>query len=550
MNAVKWELEDLSFRYLEPKKYEEIERLVLERNPSRERLTNDVIAVVKEDLKNEGIEALVTGRQKHLYSVYQKMVVRGREFSDIYDLVGIRILVNDVRDCYAVLGSIHARWNPVPGRFKDYIAMPKFNLYQSLHTTVIGPNGKAVEIQIRTHDMHRRAEYGIAAHWKYKLAGQSRGVDSPDMIWLRQLHEWQQETTDVGDFLDALRYELRTPEVFVFTPKGSVIALPQGATPVDFAYTVHTEVGNRCVGAKVNGKLVSLETPLVNGDVVEIVTNKGDNAGPSRDWLSFVKSGRARSKIKAWFTRERREEAIEVGKEAIARQMRKLGLPIQKILAGQTLLEISHTLNLPDIESLYASVGDGHVSAASVVEKVTEAIHLDETHETPLTENLGSQALARLKSKSASGIQVEGVDDVLVKLARCCTPVPGDAIVGFITRGNGVSIHRSDCNNVADLKFHQGDRLVKVQWDPTARSNFLVNIQIEALDRSRLLSDITRTLSDQQVNILHAAVNTTKDQTAFSRFTFEMADASHLDSVLAAVKKIEGVYDVYRITNS
>ena len=550
MNAVKWELEDLSFRYLEPKKYEEIERLVLERNPSRERLTNDVIAVVKEDLKNEGIEALVTGRQKHLYSVYQKMVVRGREFSDIYDLVGIRILVNDVRDCYAVLGSIHARWNPVPGRFKDYIAMPKFNLYQSLHTTVIGPNGKAVEIQIRTHDMHRRAEYGIAAHWKYKLAGQSRGADSPDMIWLRQLHEWQQETADVGDFLDALRYELRTPEVFVFTPKGSVIALPQGATPVDFAYTVHTEVGNRCVGAKVNGKLVSLETPLVNGDVVEIVTNKGDNAGPSRDWLSFVKSGRARSKIKAWFTRERREEAIEVGKEAIARQMRKLGLPIQKILAGQTLLEISHTLNLPDIESLYASVGDGHVSAASVVEKVTEAIHLDETHETPLTENLGSQALARLKSKSASGIQVEGVDEVLVKLARCCTPVPGDAIVGFITRGNGVSIHRSDCNNVADLKFHQGDRLVKVQWDPTARSNFLVNIQIEALDRSRLLSDITRTLSDQQVNILHAAVNTTKDQTAFSRFTFEMADASHLDSVLAAVKKIEGVYDVYRITNS
>ena len=329
-----------------------------------------------------------------------------------------------------------------------------------------------------------------------------------------------------------------------------MIALPQGATPVDFAYTVHTEVGNRCVGAKVNGKLVSLETPLVNGDVVEIVTNKGDNAGPSRDWLSFVKSGRARSKIKAWFTRERREEAIEVGKEAIARQMRKLGLPIQKILAGQTLLEISHTLNLPDIESLYASVGDGHVSAASVVEKVTEAIHLDETHETPLTENLGSQALARLKSKSASGIQVEGVDEVLVKLARCCTPVPGDAIVGFITRGNGVSIHRSDCNNVADLKFHQGDRLVKVQWDPTARSNFLVNIQIEALDRSRLLSDITRTLSDQQVNILHAAVNTTKDQTAFSRFTFEMADASHLDSVLAAVKKIEGVYDVYRITNS
>ena len=550
MNAVKWELEDLSFRFLEPKKYEEIERLVLERNPSRERLTNEVITVVKDDLATERIDAVVTGRQKHLFSVYQKMVVRGREFNDIYDLVGIRILVNDVRDCYAVLGSIHARWNPVPGRFKDYIAMPKFNLYQSLHTTVIGPNGKAVEIQIRTHDMHRRAEYGIAAHWKYKLASKDKGADSPDMIWLRQLHEWQQETTDVAEFLDALRYELRTPEVFVFTPKGSVIALPQGSTPVDFAYTVHTEVGNRCVGAKVNGKLVSLETLLVNGDVVEIVTNKGDTAGPSRDWLNFVKSGRARSKIKAWFTRERREEAIEIGKEAIARQMRKLGLPIQKILAGQVLLEISHSLNLPDIESLYASVGDGHVSAASVIEKVTESIHLDETHETPLTENVSAHTLARLKSKSASGIQVEGIDDVLVKLARCCTPVPGDGITGFITRGNGVSIHRSDCINVADLKFHQGDRLVKVQWDLNARSSFLVNIQIEALDRARLLSDITRTLSDQQVNILHAAVNTTKDQTAFSRFTFEMADASHLDSVLAAVKKIEGVYDVYRITNS
>ena len=550
MNAVKWELEDLSFRFLEPKKYEEIERLVLERNPSREKLTNEVIEVVDEDLKIEGIKALVTGRQKHLFSVYQKMVVRGREFKDIYDLVGIRILVDDVRDCYAVLGAIHARWNPVPGRFKDYIAMPKFNLYQSLHTTVIGPNGKAVEIQIRTHEMHRRAEYGIAAHWKYKMKADSKEVESPDMIWLRQLHEWQQETADVSEFLDALRYELRTPEVFVFTPKGSVIALPQGATPVDFAYTVHTEVGNRCVGAKVNGKLVSLETSLNNGDVVEIVTNKGENAGPSRDWLSFVKSGRARSKIKAWFTRERREEAIEVGKEAIARQMRKLGLPIQKILAGQTLLEISHSLNLADIESLYASVGDGHISATSVVEKITEAVHLDETHETPLTENLGTHTALRMKSKGTSGIQVEGVDDVLVKLARCCTPVPGDAITGFITRGNGVSIHRSDCNNVADLKFHQGDRLVKVRWDPHARSNFLVNIQIEALDRSRLLSDITRTLSDQQVNILHAAVNTTKDLTAFSRFTFEMADASHLDSVLAAVKKIEGVYDVYRITNS
>ena len=551
MNAVKWELEDLSFKSLEPKKYEEIERLVLDRNPSREKLTNEVIEVVAADLKTEGIAAQVTGRQKHLYSVYQKMVVRGREFNDIYDLVGIRVLVNDVRDCYAVLGAIHARWNPVPGRFKDYIAMPKFNLYQSLHTTVIGPNGKAVEIQIRTHDMHRRAEYGIAAHWKYKQGNKTQSAESPDMLWLKQLHEWQQETSDVSEFLDALRFDLRTPEVFVFTPKGSVIALPAGSTPVDFAYAVHTEVGNRCVGAKVNGKLVSLEAPLANGDVVEVVTNKGEQAAPSRDWLNFVKSPRARSKIKAWFTKERREEAIDAGKESIARQMRKAGLPIQKILAGHTMLQLAHDLNYPDIEALYAAVGDGHISPGHVVEKLENSLGLEETHETPVVASLLSSGVnARINRRSASGIQVEGVDDVLVKLARCCTPVPGDAITGFITRGNGVSIHRTDCINVADLKFHQGDRIVKVKWDPTAKSVFLVNIQIEALDRSRLLSDITRTLSDQQVNILHAAVNTTKDQVAFSRFTFEMADATHLDAVLTAVRKIEGVYDVYRITNN
>ena len=550
MNAVKWELEDLSFKFLEPKKFEEIERLVIERNPSREKLTNDVIAVVEEDLTKEGIAAQVTGRQKHLYSVYQKMVVRGREFNDIYDLVGIRILVDDVRDCYAVLGSIHARWNPVPGRFKDYIAMPKFNLYQSLHTTVIGPTGKAVEIQIRTHDMHRRAEYGIAAHWKYKLGSASRSADSPDMLWLKQLHEWQQETSDVTEFLEALRFDLRTPEVFVFTPKGSVIALPAGSTPVDFAYTVHTEVGNRCIGAKVNGKLVSLEAPLANGDVVEVVTNKGENAAPSRDWLNFVKSPRARSKIKAWFTKERREEAIEAGKESIARQMRKAGMPLQKILGGHTMLQLAHDLNYPDIEAMYAAVGDGHISAAHVIDRLENSLGLEETHDTPLLENLVTGAAARSARRSASGIQVEGVEDVLVKLARCCTPVPGDAITGFITRGNGVSIHRTDCVNVADLKFHQGDRIVKVKWDLSAKSVFLVNIQIEALDRARLLSDITRTLSDQQVNILHAAVNTTKDQVAFSRFTFEMADASHLDAVLSAVRRIEGVYDVYRITNN
>ena len=551
MNAIKWELEDLSFKTLEPKKYEEIDRLVIERSPSRTKLTEEFVDTLKADLKTEKIKGEVTGRQKHLYSVYQKMVVRGRDFNDIYDLVGIRVLVEDVRDCYAVLGAVHARWSPVPGRFKDYIAMPKFNLYQSLHTTVIGPNGKAVEIQIRTEDMHARAEYGIAAHWKYKLGKKNKSeVASPDMLWLKQLHEWQQETSDVNEFLDALRYDLRTPEVFVFTPKGSVIALPEGSTPVDFAYAVHTEVGNHCVGAKVNGKLVALAAPLANGDVIEIVLNKSETSGPNRDWLAFAKSPRARSKIKAWFSKERREEAIDAGKESIARQMRKAGLPLQKILAGHALLELAHELRYSDIESLYAAVGDGYVSSVSIIEKLVTALGLDDTHEEPAVENLISGATIHAPKRSASGVIVEGVGEVLIKLARCCTPVPGDAITGFITKGSGVSIHRVDCINVADLELNQGDRMVGVKWDPNAKSIYLVNIQVEALDRSRLLSDVTRTLSDQQVNILSAAVSTSRDRVAISRFSFEMADASHLDAILSAVRNIEGVYDVSRVTNN
>ncbi len=548
MNALKWELEDLSFAVLEPKKFEEIARLVAERSPSREALSEQVIAAVQEDLKVDGIVATVTGRQKHFYSVYQKMVVRGRDFNDIYDLVGIRVLVQDVRDCYAVLGAIHARWSPVPGRFKDYIAMPKFNLYQSLHTTVIGPTGKAIEIQIRTFEMHSRAEFGIAAHWKYKEGSDSQSA--PEMLWLRQLHEWQKETEDPSEFLEALRFDLGTPEVFVFTPKGNVIALPGGSTPVDFAYAVHTEVGNRCVGAKVNGRLIPLESPLSNGDVVDVVTNKADSASPSRDWLNFVKSPRARSKIKAWFSKERREEAIDAGRESIARQMRKAGLPLQKIFAGHTLLELAHDLHYPDISALYAAVGDGHVSAPSVIEKIIATMSAEDSHPEPTMESSTIATSTTIGRRSSSAIEVAGIDDVLVKLARCCTPVPGDEIIGFITRGSGVSVHRSDCVNAHDLQLHQSDRIVGVSWLSGAASVFLVNIQVEALDRSRLLSDVTRTLSDQQVNILSASVSTTKDRTAISRFTFEMADATHLDAVLSAVRHIEGVYDVYRTTNN
>ncbi|MEN9412100.1 MAG: hypothetical protein RIQ92_537 [Actinomycetota bacterium] len=541
MNAIKWELEDLSFAVIEPKKYEEITRLVAERSPSRDALTSEVISAVEEDLAKDGIHSTVTGRKKHYYSVYQKMVVRGRDFNDIYDLVGIRVLVNDVKDCYAVLGSIHARWSPIPGRFKDYIAMPKFNLYQSLHTTVIGPNGKAIEIQIRTYDMHSRAEFGIAAHWKYKQGGEQK---SPEMLWLRQLHEWQKETEDPSEFLEALRFDLGSPEVFVFTPKGSVIALPGGSTPVDFAFSVHTDVGLRCAGAKVNGRLVPLESKLSNGDVVEIVTNKSDSAGPSRDWLNFVKSPRARSKIKAWFSKERREEAIDAGRESIARQMRKAGLPLQKIFAGHALLELAHDLHYADIDALYSAVGDGHVSAASVIEKLIVSMGVEDSHPEPSVEIIPTDN--QVAKRTSSAIKVEGVDDVLVKLARCCTPVPGDEIMGFITKGSGISVHRVDCRNASDLVEHQGERVVAVSWLAGAASVFLVNIQIEALDRARLLADVTRTLSEQHVNILSAAVSTSKDRVAISKFTFEMADAKHLDSVLAAVRNVEGVYDVYR----
>ena len=490
MSTIKWELEDISFRTLEPKKYEEIGRLVVDRESIRGEYATEVIAEIKRELKEAEIKANVTGRFKHYYSIYQKMVMRGREFNEIYDLTGVRVLVEDVKDCYGALGAIHAHWNPVPGRFKDYIAMPKFNLYQSLHTTVIGPEGKAVEIQIRTKDMHARAEFGIAAHWKYKKGKSNDELEGANtdanMAWLKQLHEWQQETKDADEFLESLRFDLGTPEVFIFTPKGSVLALPSGSTPVDFAYAVHTEVGRRCIGAKVNGKLVTLGTPLVNGDVVEILTNKAETAGPSHDWLNFVKSPRARSKIKAWFSKERRDEAIDAGKESIARQLRKQDLPLQKILTSHALLELAHEMKYLDITSLYAAVGDGHVSAASIVEKLISSLGSDEHEHEDNDHNFLLANPASTTNRRSAGVDVVGAKDLLVKLARCCAPVPGDEIVGFITKASGVSIHRVDCTNVDDLQRTQPERFLPVSWTPGAVTLFLVNIQVEALDRARL----------------------------------------------------------------
>ncbi|MFH9710887.1 GTP pyrophosphokinase [Streptomyces luteogriseus] len=567
MNTIKWELEDLAFAILYPKMYDEIVRLVAERAPKRDEYLAIVTDEVQQDLRAARIKATVTGRPKHYYSVYQKMIVRGRDFAEIYDLVGIRVLVDTVRDCYAALGTVHARWNPVPGRFKDYIAMPKFNMYQSLHTTVIGPGGKPVELQIRTFDMHRRAEYGIAAHWKYKqeaVAGASKvRSDAPkssgkgkddhlnDMAWLRQLLDWQKETEDPGEFLESLRFDLSRNEVFVFTPKGDVIALPAGATPVDFAYAVHTEVGHRTIGARVNGRLVPLESTLDNGDLVEVFTSKASGAGPSRDWLGFVKSPRARNKIRAWFSKERRDEAIEQGKDAIVRAMRKQNLPIQRILTGDSLVTLAHEMRYADISALYAAIGEGHVSAQNIVQKLVQALGGEEAATEEIDESVPpARGRSRKRRSSADpGVVVKGVEDVWVKLARCCTPVPGDPIIGFVTRGSGVSVHRSDCVNVDSLS-REPERILEVEWAPTQSSVFLVAIQVEALDRSRLLSDVTRVLSDQHVNILSAAVQTSRDRVATSRFTFEMGDPKHLGHVLKAVRGVEGVYDVYRVTSA
>ncbi len=552
IQAIKWELEDLSFAVLYPKLYAEIESLVKQRTPQREEFVQNVIDLINDDLKAAKIRGRVVGRPKQYYSIYQKMIVRGRDFDEIYDLVGIRVLVNSVRDCYAVLGAIHARWTPLPGRFKDYIATPKFNLYQSLHTTVLGPKGRAVEIQIRTHDMHQRAEFGVAAHWKYKEQTTGRSSGGPalqnetDMAWLAHISDWQAETADPGEFLDSLRFEIGAKEVYVFTPKGRVIGLPSGATPVDFAYAVHTEVGHRTMGAKVNGRLVPLESELSSGDVVEVFTSKNPDSGPSQDWLGFVKSPRARNKIRQWFTKERRDEAIEQGRDAIARAMRKQNLPLQKLMSQDSFAEVAALLRYDDVSALYAAVGEGHISTQSVLEKVVSLVRdVDEGDEPDLPIPVRSRPLPR---HSDSGVLVRGAPDILVKLARCCTPVPGDQIVGFITRGAGVSVHQANCHNVQSL-MREPERIIEVEWAPSSKSVFLVQIQIEALDRAGLLSDVTRVLSEHHVNILSANVSTSTDRLALSRFVFEMGDTTHLDRVLNAVRRIDAVYDVYRVSD-
>jgi GTP diphosphokinase / guanosine-3',5'-bis(diphosphate) 3'-diphosphatase len=556
MATVKWELEDLSFAILHPKKYEEIVRLVADRAPSRDTYLAKVRDEITTTLNASKINATVEGRPKHYWSIYQKMIVKGRDFDDIHDLVGVRILCDEIRDCYAAVGVVHSLWQPMPGRFKDYIAQPRYGVYQSLHTTVVGPEGKPLEVQIRSYDMHNTAEYGIAAHWRYK---ETKGRNAPhphaaaeidDMAWMRQLLDWQREAADPGEFLEALRYDLAVQEIFVFTPKGDLITLPTGSTPVDFAYAVHTEVGHRCIGSRVNGRLVALERKLENGDQVEVFTSKAPNAGPSRDWQGFVVSPRAKAKIRQWFAKERREEALESGKDAIAREVRRSGLPLQRLMNAESMAALARELRYTDVSALYTAVGEGHVSARHVVQRLVAQLGGDDGATDELAERSTPATMpVRQRSTEDVGVAVPGAPGVLAKLAKCCTPVPGDNIMGFVTRGGGVSVHRTDCTNAASLQ-QQSERIIDVQWAPSPSSVFLVAIQVEALDRHRLLSDVTRVLADEKVNILSASVTTSDDRVAISRFTFEMGDPKHLGHLLNVVRNVEGVYDVYRVTSA
>jgi guanosine-3',5'-bis(diphosphate) 3'-pyrophosphohydrolase len=546
VQEMKWELEDLSFKTLHPGPYREIAELVETRRGERRALIEEVTGAARAQLKELGVKAEVDGRPKHLYSIYEKMVIRGKEFNEIFDLVGVRILVENLRDCYGALGAVHALWKPIPGRFKDYIAMPKSNMYQSLHTTVVGPGGKPLEIQIRTRDMHRTAKFGIAAHWRYKESPKQQR-DAADLAWLGQMMDWLKDMADPREFMDSLKIDLYGGQVFVFTPKGDVVNLPASATPVDFAYSIHTEVGHRTIGAKVNGKLVPLDYELRTGDTVDILTSKAQGEGPSQDWLQFVKTPRARNKIRQWFSRGRREDAMEQGRDLLQRLMRKQNLPFKRLATEDALEQVAEELHHANLESLYVAVGEGQVSPQSIVARLNRLV--SGTPEEDVTEVPLARPVRIGKPDVSQGIVVHGLPDVWVRLGRCCTPVPGDEIIGFVTRGQGVSVHRTDCPNVRGLR-QEPERLIEVTWAEGKPTSFVVAIQVEALDRVRLLSDVASMLSDSHVNILSATSATGRDRITRLRFTFELADITHLSSVLAAVKRVEGVFDAYRVVPS
>lgn len=541
MQGLKQQLEDLAFASMYPKRYAELDHLVSSRSPERDVYLAKAMSDVRSKLTELNIDADVTGRGKHLWSIYEKMIQKGKEFDEIFDIVAIRVVVDSVKDCYAALGCIHGTWKPIVGRFKDYVAMPKFNLYQSLHTTVIGPGGKPLEIQIRTREMHQRAEWGVAAHWAYK-----DDSEIPDIDWLNRIIDWQSDIADPAQFMESLKTDLDQDEIFVFTPKGRVIALPLGSCPVDFAYSVHTEIGNACIGARVNGRLVPLTHQLKSGDTCEIFTSKVESASPSREWLEFIASPKARNKVKQWFSREKREDLIEAGREDLSKELRRVRLPVNRVMESSHLTAEMESLNYLDLDTLLAAIGEGHVEASQFAQRIAARFE-DSNSEERLPASVLRPDDLRRRGSSNVGIHVEGFDDVLVRLSKCCTPVPGDEILGFITRGRGVSIHRSDCANAGTFADDQSSRLVDVEWDGSANGTvFRASVEVVALDRSRLLRDVANGLSEQHVNIVACSTHTGGDRVAKMRFEFELADPGHLESVLRTIKKIDGVYDAYR----
>ena len=540
MQEIKQQLEDLAFAALYPKRYAELDHLVATRAPERNVYLAKTIGQVQQWLEEVKIRAELTARGKHLWSIYEKMVQKGREFDDIYDLLAIRIVVESEKDCYTVLGAIHGHWKPIVGRFKDYIAMPKFNLYQSLHTTVVGPGGKPIEVQIRTQEMHQRAEWGVASHWAYKDT-----VSQGDIDWLNRIIDWQGEVSDPSQFLEILKTDLEQDELFVFTPKGRVITLPVLSTPVDFAYAVHTEVGHSCMGARVNGRLVPLDYKLASGDSCEVLVSQGETSEPSQDWLEFVVSPKARSKVKQWLTRERLEDLVENGRDELVERLRQAGLPAQKILSSQVLQDEVALLSFEDANDFFAAIGDQRVDAVAIVERMSKRMRDGVQPDQLSMSSIGATGLV---ASQKNGVHIEGMPDVLVRLSRCCTPVPPDEVMGFVTKGRGVTVHRADCANAASLVAQDSARVVEVEWSSEgSNAMFVAAVEVKALDRSRLLRDVANALSDEHVNIVACTTHTGSDRVARMRFEFEFADPSHLLSVLRVIKRIDGVYDANRV---
>jgi guanosine-3',5'-bis(diphosphate) 3'-pyrophosphohydrolase len=550
IHALKWELEDLSFQTLHPRKYAEIKAMVADQRADREGQADKAAAILDEELLKADVPAEITGRAKHLYSIYDKMAKRGREFNEIYDLTALRVICErsgeeGTRDCYAALGLVHSLWKPMPGRFKDFVAMPKLNRYRSLHTSVIGPEGKPLEIQVRTREMHEEAEYGVAAHWLYKR-GRGAKADDEWLVWVKSLMDWQQEEQDPREYMKTLRTDLFSDEVYVFTPKGEVKVLPSGATPIDFAYAVHTDVGHRTVGAKVNGRIVPLHYRLTNGDFVEILTSKSGR-GPSRDWLALATSSRARNKIRQWFQRETRGETEAKGRELLDQALKAQNLPYRKLQGSSVLAQVFRETGFKKAEEFYVALGAGKLQPGLIVNKVLHRLKTDEGVAEPVITTKPAKAKTAVSSDRL-GITVAGVQDVLVRLARCCTPVPGDPIVGYISMGRGITVHRSDCPNVKALQRNP-ERFTDVEWEGGASAGFLVQISVDAWDRARLLEDVARTFAEHGANIVSYG-GVVEDGMARNWYTAEVGEVKELRSLLTALRNLDAVFDAYRVTPS